>query len=1335
MNPISSEFDGNIWIASTGKLIRFKLDDLKSNVIYVFENDNTVACVPKSQFTESSTPIREVAQTTSNVSITRVRKLNIAIEEKHNKNGKKLIVQSCKSFVDDEAEECDEDEEFEDIGSDGSFIDDLEEDGENTEESDVESDLDEMEIVCDDNPSKSPAPDEDSIRLYDESRDGDPGPEHKVPDSSEDNDVVCNNLETKESTNPSDNEDSDEYVHASSDDDAGSDNGSDSDYVDETSQPDIMDESIAEDSVSKKKPSKPKPKQKSQKQIDIENELARAKKPTEKKPRFCLETAGGSVAPLVFVGEIEHAGKFGPWMVGGMEKFEKQGLIANEWQIDMLDRALQMYRGENIRFMSYGVNWWVYMGLGKTLPALAFIELTRRLPQPRLRYPCNIHDRLDFFERLGRLPELPKKYAKVGMTGNQELEELLLDENFIAKQEKRAHALVIVPKTTAKSWWDDITGYFTKDTFTMIDLISDDHYKKYKGNSRLSEEIKHTDIILINYDKLKKGIGKATKSGNDRAILQSMDLSKDILPIFDYTFNVVIMDEAHTVRNLSTMTARAIDLLKFHSSIVMTGTPIINNIDSMRALFHHARVRAPFVANSKQFDEAFTTWQTYQKETVTAEFMHNVMDEIRQKTVAVPGGSGNQLFSESIENIERFIMGDKFNGRDEFILNHKNIFNYLDDFLASFDQHVVFRECIEKCDCSSRPMDWTWDVDAMWKEYNNFCSGKYGENGKDMITKEKTFMPPKFNSLRPDHVVLNKQTRDPSGQSDIETLRIEILGLEEQIAFDNSMMRAVLENIIKAKRDEIAKKEASSKNSMEEVAEVWGEWWYIENTILHTVYSSRREIEKMLERKKKSDENGDGAFEPPLVFDTVTSVAYLWWKTLHDESFSRALMEAKHSHTKAWMKPPPLPDDPCERAAVDHIGSVMDRAVLRYGRSTLKARLLDTEIGKLKDKVNGRRLTQEEMEGIMDKVESMTGLRRHDISIPFESDEELKIYTAVTNQSIQVMENADLENMKGGSKFAFVFQMLMWLRQASIDARIIGRSASEIKEVMMMDQTDEDGLMKASKKEAIQKLDIESLAMAMTGISKRDLQRDNADFWIELRHKISSLDSHTKLDYLKNILSDKKKFPDGSKGLVFTFFQSFIPFIRKMIEGLFGPNSVVEIHGGVKDRRSCVDALRKDPNVRIMVLSLTSGNMGLNLQVANKVFLMDPWWNPQVENQAICRSNRIGQTDVVDVFSIIIKDTVEEHVQKVKLKKEALADAILGNMNKPYILPTAEEMKKNSSKMTTEEVLDILRISQNSSIRQKFAKKKVEKAAKRKNSTLQNPTTKKRNTSQAPIVI
>ena len=92
-----------------------------------------------------------------------------------------------------------------------------------------------------------------------------------------------------------------------------------------------------------------------------------------------------------------------------------------------------------------------------------------------------------------------------------------------------------------------------------------------------------------------------------------------------------------------------------------------------------------------------------------------------------------------------------------------------------------------------------------------------------------------------------------------------------------------------------------------------------------------------------------------------------------------------------------------------------------------------------------------------------------------------------------------------------------------------------------------------------------------------------------------------------------------------------------------------------------MNEFQSDDGPPVMLVSLKAGGTGLNLTAADHVFLLDPWWNPAVEDQAADRAHRIGQDRPVMVYRMVAKDTVEERILALQEKKRALADVALGD--------------------------------------------------------------------------
>ena len=150
-------------------------------------------------------------------------------------------------------------------------------------------------------------------------------------------------------------------------------------------------------------------------------------------------------------------------------------------------------------------------------------------------------------------------------------------------------------------------------------------------------------------------------------------------------------------------------------------------------------------------------------------------------------------------------------------------------------------------------------------------------------------------------------------------------------------------------------------------------------------------------------------------------------------------------------------------------------------------------------------------------------------------------------------------------------------------------------------------------------------------------------------------ESSAKLDALLPQLSEV--LSEGHKAIVFSQFTSLLAIVRKRLDD--EKISYEYLDGKTKDRDSRVQRFQEDPSCPLFLISLKAGGLGLNLTAAEYVFLLDPWWNPAVEAQAIDRTHRIGQSRHVFAYRLIARDTVEEKVIELQKSKRALADAII----------------------------------------------------------------------------
>jgi SNF2 family DNA or RNA helicase len=141
------------------------------------------------------------------------------------------------------------------------------------------------------------------------------------------------------------------------------------------------------------------------------------------------------------------------------------------------------------------------------------------------------------------------------------------------------------------------------------------------------------------------------------------------------------------------------------------------------------------------------------------------------------------------------------------------------------------------------------------------------------------------------------------------------------------------------------------------------------------------------------------------------------------------------------------------------------------------------------------------------------------------------------------------------------------------------------------------------------------------------------------------------LEHLESVLQI------GNKVLIFSQFVKQLTLFRNHFdrEGI----SYAYLDGATVDRGAVVDHFRKNEEVRVFLISLKAGGVGLNLTEADYVFVLDPWWNPAVEQQAIDRAHRIGQRRNVFIYKFISRGTVEEKIVALQERKTNLAEQLI----------------------------------------------------------------------------
>ncbi|KAF3315666.1 hypothetical protein TWF173_003241 [Orbilia oligospora] len=154
--------------------------------------------------------------------------------------------------------------------------------------------------------------------------------------------------------------------------------------------------------------------------------------------------------------------------------------------------------------------------------------------------------------------------------------------------------------------------------------------------------------------------------------------------------------------------------------------------------------------------------------------------------------------------------------------------------------------------------------------------------------------------------------------------------------------------------------------------------------------------------------------------------------------------------------------------------------------------------------------------------------------------------------------------------------------------------------------------------------------------------------------------SSTKIEKVREILKNIRENDPSEKTIIFSSFTSFLDLLSIPLDREDKYN--FERYDGsmtAKDRNDAVLNFTENPDITVMLVSLKAGNSGLNLTVASHVIIIDPWWNPYVEEQAIDRAHRIGQGRPVFVHRLIIENTVEDRILTLQEQKREIISAAM----------------------------------------------------------------------------
>jgi len=133
------------------------------------------------------------------------------------------------------------------------------------------------------------------------------------------------------------------------------------------------------------------------------------------------------------------------------------------------------------------------------------------------------------------------------------------------------------------------------------------------------------------------------------------------------------------------------------------------------------------------------------------------------------------------------------------------------------------------------------------------------------------------------------------------------------------------------------------------------------------------------------------------------------------------------------------------------------------------------------------------------------------------------------------------------------------------------------------------------------------------------------------------------------------------KALIFSQFLGMLALIKGKLTELGVKFEYFDGSTSAPDREKAIQSFQNDESIRVFLISLKAGGVGLNLTAADYVYIVDPWWNPAVEQQAIDRTHRIGQTKNIFAYRMICKDTIEDKILQLQEKKRSLAKELIAD--------------------------------------------------------------------------
>jgi DNA repair protein RAD16 len=153
--------------------------------------------------------------------------------------------------------------------------------------------------------------------------------------------------------------------------------------------------------------------------------------------------------------------------------------------------------------------------------------------------------------------------------------------------------------------------------------------------------------------------------------------------------------------------------------------------------------------------------------------------------------------------------------------------------------------------------------------------------------------------------------------------------------------------------------------------------------------------------------------------------------------------------------------------------------------------------------------------------------------------------------------------------------------------------------------------------------------------------------------------SSAKVDAVIGAIVAMVKKDSTAKAIVFSQYNSMVDIVEWRLSQLKIKHVKLIGYMTLVQRHAALQAFKTLAEVKVVLMSIKAGGEGLNLQEASHVFVLEPWWNPQVEHQAIQRAHRIGQTRPVTAVRFIVSDSIEERMLQLQEKKQLVFDGTI----------------------------------------------------------------------------